>query len=200
MYLCLPARLVTLVALRVLVELTGPEVSVEVEGPTLPEASRRGGLLEVGGVLLLTKPGPEIDALRGLMSRLWYVLGPLNRPLGSPGVETGCSELETVVGPDWVEGGPAGDTEGPEASALSIIPNLKPGSSKIGNSKSIIPRSQEGMSDGGIIVVVDATEDDPGTWASSLSLLATSILVLLAINSCSSLLLRPGSLCPRASV
>ena len=191
MYLCLPARLVTLVALRVLAELAGPEVSVEVRGITLPGVSPRGGLLEVGGVLLLAKPGPEIDELMGLRSLLWYVLGPLNNPLGNPGVETGCSELGAAVGPDWVG-------EGLEASALSVTPNLKPGSSK-GYSKSIIPRSQEGMSGGGIVVVDDAVEEGPGTWASSLSLLATSILVLLESNSCTSLLLRPGSLCPRAS-
>ena len=186
MYLCLPARLVTLLAFRVLAELTGPEVSVEVEGTTLPGASPRGGLLEVGGVLLLVKPGPGIDALVGLRSLLWYVLGPLKNPLGNPEVEACCSGLEVVVAP--------------ETSALSVVPNLKPGSSKMGYSNSIIPRSQEGMSGGGIVVVVDAAEDDTGTRASSLNLLATSILVLLASNSCSSLLLRPDSLCPRASV
>ena len=70
MYLCLPARLVTLAALLVLAELTGPEVSVEVGGTTLPGGPPRGGLLEVGGVLLLTKPGPGFDALVGLWSLL----------------------------------------------------------------------------------------------------------------------------------
>lgn len=90
--LCLPARLVPLVVFRVLAELTGPEVSVETTG-TLLGVSPRVGLLEVGGVLLLTKPGPKIDALVGSMSLLGYILGPLNNPLGSPEVEVGCSEL-----------------------------------------------------------------------------------------------------------
>lgn len=193
MYLCLPARLVTLAALRVLAELTGPEVSVEVGGTIFPGGPPRGGLLEVGGVLLLIKAGPEIDVLVELWSLLWYVLGPLNNPLGNPGFKAGCSELERVLGPNWVG-------EGLETSVLSIRPNLEAGSVKMGYSKSIIPRSQEGMSGGGIDVMVDAVGDDPGTWASSLNLLATSILVLLASNSCSSLLLRPGSLCPRVSV
>jgi len=200
MYLCLPARLVTLVALRVLAELTGPDVSAEAKGPILLGALSRVGLLEVGGVLLLS-PGPKIDVLVGLWSRLGCILGPLNNPLGNPEVEVGCSEFGTAVGPDWLGEGPAGDIGGPETSALSSPPNLKPGSSKMGYSSPMIstPGVQEGMSDGGIAVVVDEVEDGPGTWASSLSLLATSILVLLASKSWSSLLLRPGSLCPLAS-
>lgn len=60
--------------------------------------------------------------------------------------------------------------------------------------------SQGGISGGGIIVVADAVDGGPEAWASSLNLLATSILVLLASSSCSSLLLRLGSLCTRASV
>lgn len=199
MYLCLPARLVTLVAFRVLAELTGPEVSVEVEGPTLPGVLPRVGLLEVGGVLLL-KSSPKIDVV-GLRSRLGCILGPLNIALGDPEVEVGCSELGTVAGPEWLEGGPADDIKGPETSALSNPPNLKPGSPKMGYSNSMIFRSgvQDGMSGGGIAVVADEVEDDPGTCASSLNLLATSILVLLASKSCSSLLLLLGSLCPLTS-
>jgi hypothetical protein len=162
MYLCLPARLVTLAALRVLVELTGPEVSIEVEGPTLLGASPRVGLLEVGGVLLLIKPGPKIDVLVGFGSLLWYVLGPLNNPLGNPDVEVCCSELGTVVGLDWVDEGPVDDTEGPETSVLSSPANLRPGSSKMGYSKPMIPISQEGISGGGTVAVADAIEDDPG--------------------------------------
>lgn len=99
MYLCLPARLGTLVVLRVLAELTGPAVSAEVEGPTLLGVSPLVGLLEVGGVLLLTKSGPKIDVLVGL-GLLWYILGPLNNPLGNPEAEVCCSELGTVVGTD----------------------------------------------------------------------------------------------------
>jgi hypothetical protein len=91
MYLCLPARLVTLAALRVFAELTGPEVSAGVEGPTLPGVLPRVGLLEVGGVLLL-KPGPKIDVLVGLRSRFGCNLGPLGIPLGNPEVEVCCSE------------------------------------------------------------------------------------------------------------
>lgn len=196
--LCLPARLVPLVVFRVLAELTGPEVSVEATG-TLLGVSPRVGLLEVGGVLLLTKPGPKIDALVGSMSLLGYILGPLNNPLGNPEVEVGCSELGAAVGPNWAGDGPADDTNGPKASGLSGPPALKLGTSKMGYSKSIIPISHEGMSGGGTAVVVDAA-DDPWTWASSLNLLTTSILVLLASNSCSSLLLLPGSLWTRASV
>jgi hypothetical protein len=199
MYLCLTARLATLVELRVLAELTGPEFSVEAKGPTLAGVSPRVGLLEVGGVLLLTKPGPRPGVLVGFRSLLWYILGPLNNPLDSPGDEACGSELVMVPGPAAADEGPAEDTEGPETSALSSPPNLKPGSSKIGYSKSMNPRSQGGMSGGGITVVVGAVGGGSGTWASSLNLLATSILDLLASNSCSSLLLRPGSLCPRAS-
>jgi len=161
MYLCLPARLVTLVVLRVFAELTGPGVSAEAEGPTWPGVSSRCGLLDMGGVLLLTNPGPGIDGLVGFRSLLWYVLGPLNNPLGNPEVETGCSKLETAIGPDWVGDGPTGGIEGPDTSALSVTPNLRAGSSKMGYSKSTIP--QEGMSGAGTVVVVDATEDDPGT-------------------------------------
>lgn len=193
MYLCLPARLVTLVALRVLAELTGPEVSIDVEGPTFPGVLPRVGLREVGGVRLL-KPGPKIGALGA-------ILGPLNVvALGNPEVEVGCSELETVVGPGWLDEGPADDIEGPETSALSNPPNLNPGSSKMGWSKLMIPRLgvQVGIS-GGDIAVVDEVEDGPGTCASSLNLLATSILVLLVSKSCSSLLLRPDSLCSLTS-
>lgn len=199
MYLCLTGRLVPLVALRVLAELTGPEFSVEARGPTLVGVSPRVGLLEVGGVLLLTKPGPRPGVLAGLRSLLWYILGPLNNPLGSPGDEVGGSEVVMVPGPGAADEGPAEDAEGPETSVLSRPPNLKPGSSKMGYSKSMNPRSQGGISGGGIAVVVGAVKGGSGTWASSLNLLATSILVLLASNSCSSLLLRPGSLCPRAS-
>lgn len=193
MYLCLPARLVTLVALRVLAELTGPEVSAEFEGPTPPGILPRVGLLEVGGVLLL-KPGPKIDVVVGLRSRSGFILGPLNIPLGNP--EVGCSELGIAVGPDWLGEGPANDIGGLETSALSS--NLRPGSSKTGYSKSMspMPGVQEGISGGGIAVVVD---DGPGTCASSLNLLATSILVLLVSKSCSSLLFRPDSLCPLTS-
>jgi hypothetical protein len=200
MYLCLPARLGALVVLRVFVELTGPAVSAEVEDPTLLGVSPRVGLLEVGGVLLLTKSGPKIDVLVGLRSLLWYILGALNNPLGNPEVEDCCSEFGTAAGPDWADEGPAGGTGWPKISALSCTPTLRPASSKMGHSKSTIPMSQEGMSGAGIIVVVAAVEAGPETWASSLNLLTTSILVLLASSSCSSLLLRPGSLCTRASV
>jgi len=196
MYLCLPARLVTLVALRVLAEFTGPEISAKFEVPTLPGMLPRVGLLEVGGVLLLN-PGPKIDALVGLRSRSGFILEPLNIPLGNPEVEVGCSELGAMVGPDWLDEGPAKGIEGPETSALSS--NLKPGSSKMGYSKSMSPRPgvQEGISGGGIAVVV---EDDPETCASSLNLLATSILTaLLESKSWSSLLPRPDSLCPLTS-
>ena len=195
MYLCLPARLVTLVAFRVLAKLTGPKVSAAVEGPTLPEVSPRAGLLEVGGVLLL-KPGPNIDVFAGLRSRLGCILEPLGIPLGNPEVEIGCSELGTAVGPDRVDEGTPDDIEGPETPALSEPPNLNPGSSKMGYPSSRIPRPgvQEGISGGGITVLVDGVDDDPGTWVSSLNLLATSILVLLVSKSCNSLLLRPDSL------
>lgn len=132
MYLCLPARLVTLVALRVLAELTGPEVSAEVEGPILLGVLPRVGLLEVGGVLLLM-PGPKIDAVVGLRSRLGCNLGPLSHPLGSPEVEFGCWEPGTV-GPNWVDKVSADVIEGPDASTLSSPPNRKPGSSKTGYS------------------------------------------------------------------
>ena len=200
MYLCLPARLVTLVAFRVFAEFTGPEASAEVGGPTLPGVLSRVGLLEVGGVLLL-RPGPKTDVPAGLRSRLRCTLGPLYIPLGNPEVEVGCSEPGTAVGPDWPEGGSADNIGGPETSTLSGPPNLKPGPSKMEYSKSMIssPGVQEGISGGGIAVVVDGVEDAPGTCASSLNLLATSILVLLASKSCSSLLLRPGSLCPLTS-
>lgn len=200
MYLCLPARLVTLVAFRVLAELTGPKVSAEAGGPTLPGVSPRVGLLEVGGVLLL-KPGPNIDVFARLKSRLGCILEPRGIPLGNPEVEVGCSELGTAVGPDWVDGGPPDEIDGPETSALSEPPNLKPGSPKMGYSSSRIPRPgvQEGTSGGEITVPVDEVEDDPGICASSLNLLATSTLVLLVSKSCSSLLLRPDSLCPRTS-
>jgi len=133
MYLCLPARLVTLVALRVLAELTGPEVSAEVKGPTLLGVLPRVGLLEVGGVLLLM-PGPRIDVSVGLRSRLGYSLGPLYHPLGNPEVEVGCWEPGTAVGSSRVDRAPADDIEGPGTSALSRPPNLKPGSSKTGYS------------------------------------------------------------------
>jgi len=97
--LCLPARLVTLAAFRVLAELSGPEASAEVEGPTWVGVLPRVGLLEVGGVLLL-KPGPKIDVLLELASLCECILGPLNNPLGSPEVEVGCSELGITAGPD----------------------------------------------------------------------------------------------------
>ena len=198
MYLCLP-RLVPLVVLRVFAELTGPEVSARVEGMTLPGVLPRVGLLEVGGVLLL-KPGPKIGALVGVRSRLACNLEPLNIPLGNPEVDVDCSELGMVVGTDCIDEGPVGDNEGPETSALSSPSNLEPGSSKMGYSKPMIPRpgAQEGISGGGIAVVVDEVGDDPGTCASSFNLLATSILVLLASKLCSSLL-RPSSLCPLTS-
>ena len=102
MYLCLPARLVTLVAVRVLPELTGPEVSAEadnVEGSMLLGVLPRVGLLEVGGVLLLM-PGPKIGVLVGLRSRLGYSLGAPNHALCDPEVEVGCSEPGTAASPN----------------------------------------------------------------------------------------------------
>ena len=179
-----------------LAELIGPEVSAEVGGLLLGVLPRIG-LLEVGGVLLL-KPGPKIDVVVGLGSRLEYTLWPLNHPLGTPEVEVGCSEPGTGAGPDWVDKGPVDEIEGPDTSDLSDPLNLKPVSSKMGYSYSI-PGVQVGRLGGGIAVVVEEVEGGLGTWASSLNLLATSILVLLASKSCSSLLLRPCSLCPLTS-
>ena len=131
MYLCLPARLVTLVEFRVFAELTGPDVSADIEGPTLLGVLPRVGLLEVGGVLLLS-PGPKIDVLVGLRSLFGYILGPLSHPLGNGGIEVGCTEPGTTAGPGWVGKGPVDDVGGPDTSALSRPPNLELGSSKTG--------------------------------------------------------------------
>ena len=112
-------------------ELTGPDASTEVEGPILLGVLPRVGLLEVGGVLLL-KPGPKIDVLVGLGSRLGYTLGALSHPLGNPEIEVGCTGPGAAGGPGWADKDPADDVEEPGASALSSPPDLEPGSSKPG--------------------------------------------------------------------